>query len=160
MEKTYKRVPFDIDLAKKIQSGEVEGRICYKLDDYVCSVRIVCWNRKDDFYHIIAVYCTQLNQEGVLFLNEKGTEGYGEPPVLFIELPEETQEHEFKPFDKVLVRFDKEDDDDVWSVDIFSHYTGNGTLYRCMLGTYKKDCIIPYEGNEHLVGTTDEPKED
>ena len=30
MEKTYKRVPFDIELAKKIQSGEVEGRIITK----------------------------------------------------------------------------------------------------------------------------------
>lgn len=27
MEKTYKQLPFDVELAKKIQSGEVEGKI-------------------------------------------------------------------------------------------------------------------------------------
>ena len=39
MEKTYKRVPFDIELAKKIQSGEIEGRIV-TANDIAVSIRI------------------------------------------------------------------------------------------------------------------------
>ena len=43
MEKTYKRVPFDIELAKKIQSGEVEGRIVTREG---AAVRIICFDAK------------------------------------------------------------------------------------------------------------------
>ncbi|MBO7211858.1 MAG: hypothetical protein J6V44_12745 [Methanobrevibacter sp.] len=56
-----------------------------------------------------------------------------------------------KPFDKVLIR----DSDKVcWYANIYSHYLGKDKLYqfRC-IGTITKQCI-PYEGNEHLLGTT------
>lgn len=55
---------------------------------------------------------------------------------------------EFKPFDKVLVRDDKEDQ---WSANIFS-YQLRGMFY-CLGEGYWKYCI-PYEGNESLLGTT------
>ena len=61
--------------------------------------------------------------------------------------------HEFKPFDKVLVR---SSDELFWSCDLFSHID-NGT-YVCIGGGWSQ--CIPYEGNEHLVGTTDKPKEE
>lgn len=58
-----------------------------------------------------------------------------------------------KPYDKVLVR-----DNDIkeWCISFFSHCNG--------LETYKYSCInscgyaqcIPYEGNEHLLGTTND----
>ena len=58
---------------------------------------------------------------------------------------------EFKPFDKVLGRNEK---DDVWEADIFSHYREESQYpFRC-IGFSRKYCI-PYEGNEHLLGTTD-----
>lgn len=57
--------------------------------------------------------------------------------------------YEFKPFDKVLVRNDKEDQ---WSANIFS-YQLRGMFY-CLGEGYWRYCI-PYEGNEHLLGTTD-----
>lgn len=42
MEQKLVKVPFDIELAKKITNGEIEGRI---FDDYYkCSVRIVDFN--------------------------------------------------------------------------------------------------------------------
>lgn len=58
----------------------------------------------------------------------------------------------FKPFDKVLVR-DAEGLE--WYADYFSHYReyDQGYPYACM-GVYYRYCI-PYEGNEHLLGTTD-----
>ena len=58
----------------------------------------------------------------------------------------------FKPFDKVLVR---DTDDQEWKINFFSHYDEKYS-YSC-LWYYFKQCI-PYEGNKHLLGTTDNPK--
>lgn len=55
---------------------------------------------------------------------------------------------QFKPFDKVLVR---DRDDDEWVCDIFSHIDAQD-FYYCV-GTRWEQCIH-YEGNEHLLGTT------
>lgn len=58
---------------------------------------------------------------------------------------------EFKPFDKVLGRNEK---DDVWEADLFSHYREESQYPFWCIGFSRKYCI-PYEGNEHLLGTTD-----
>lgn len=56
----------------------------------------------------------------------------------------------FKPFDKVLGRNEK---DDVWEAELFSHYREESQYPFCCIGFARKYCI-PYEGNEHLLGTT------
>lgn len=62
--------------------------------------------------------------------------------------------HIFKPFDMVLVR---DDDRDKWKCNFFSHYDDKEEFgYECM-NTFYAQCI-PYEGNEHLLGTTKSPK--
>ena len=58
------------------------------------------------------------------------------------------QKVELKPFDKVLVRDDKEDQ---WSANIFSYQVRD--MFHCLGEGYWRYCI-PYEGNEHLLGTT------
>lgn len=65
------------------------------------------------------------------------------------ELPQ--QKHQFKPFDKVLVR---DMETGKWKCDFFSHKEKG--YYFCV-STYWNYCI-PYEGNEYLLGTTDNPK--
>lgn len=55
---------------------------------------------------------------------------------------------ELKPFDKVLVRDDKEDQ---WSANIFSYQVRD--MFHCLGEGYWRYCI-PYEGNEYLLGTT------
>ena len=63
--------------------------------------------------------------------------------------------HVFKPFDRVLVR---DDDCDTWQVSLFSNYDDNDKDFHFVcVGSYWKQCI-PHEGNEHLIGTTDSPK--
>lgn len=57
-------------------------------------------------------------------------------------------EVKLKPFDRVLVRNDKEDQ---WSANIFSYQVRD--MYHCLGECYWRYCI-PYEGNEHLLGTT------
>ena len=70
----------------------------------------------------------------------------------------ETKHKEFKPFDKVLVLLGTEK---VWTCDLYSHYDNEYKCHRTFKGYLLPDEeILPYEGNEHLVGTTDEPDED
>lgn len=57
---------------------------------------------------------------------------------------------ELKPFDKVLVR---NCDIEKWKCNMFSHIDG----YYVCFSSYWHQCI-PYEGNEHLVGTTNKPE--
>lgn len=63
--------------------------------------------------------------------------------------------HSFKPFDKVLVR---DSEDDVWKADYFSSYDEDDAIlpYICVGSLYK--LCIPYEGNEHLLGTDKSPE--
>ena len=61
-----------------------------------------------------------------------------------------------KPFDKVLV---KDSIDEKWKISLFSYYDeGHQNFpYVCISGRYV--CCIPYEGNEHLLNTTNTPKD-
>lgn len=61
-------------------------------------------------------------------------------------------EVELKPFDKVLVR---NSSIRKWEVDLFG-YKSDAGLYHCV--GYTCNQCIPYEGNEHLLGTTNAPK--
>lgn len=62
---------------------------------------------------------------------------------------------EFKPFEKVLVR---DDTNKKWSIDLFSYYDeeNKNFPYVCMHIHYRY--CIPYEGNEYLLGTTNDIK--
>lgn len=64
---------------------------------------------------------------------------------------------EFKPFDKVLVR---DSDDELWEINMFSSETlyGADVWYQCISSIWGQ--CIHYEGNEHLLGTTDSPKKE
>ena len=64
----------------------------------------------------------------------------------------------FKSFDKVLVR---DNDRGKWRASIFSyHIKGRQTCYPfCCIGNSFSQCI-PFEGNEHLLGTTDMPSDE
>lgn len=73
---------------------------------------------------------------------------------------ETNNKKEFKAFDKVLVRRESRPNDIVdWRADIFSHIDNDGFYVTIGLGIVTKNDILPYEGHEELVGTTDEPEE-
>lgn len=57
-----------------------------------------------------------------------------------------------KPFDKVLVR---ESDEDFWSITMYSHFAADKHYPFVTIFVSYPQCI-PYEGNQHLLGTTDE----
>ena len=62
----------------------------------------------------------------------------------------------FQPFQKVLVK-DIESINDcftVWSIDFYSYFDMESHKHRCLGGLW--DHCVPYEGNEHLLGTREE----
>lgn len=72
---------------------------------------------------------------------------------------EEKPKYEFKPFDKVLVR---DEDDKEWHISLFAReivddYNGLPYKYECSNGTLWDYCIH-FEGNEYLLGTTENPE--
>ena len=64
------------------------------------------------------------------------------------------KEHQFKPFEKVLVR---DSYNDMWRASFFSHIKEDDGRYVTTCFTWK--FCIPYEGNEHLLGTTNNVEE-
>ena len=63
----------------------------------------------------------------------------------------------FEPFQKVIVRNIA---GSVWSCDLYSHKDSYTVRPHYVLSgsTYTDENILPYEGNEHLLGTTNSPE--
>lgn len=66
-------------------------------------------------------------------------------------VPNKFDSSTLKPFDKVLVR---NNNSCVWKCNLYSHYSQYPYHYICVENGYKQ--CIPYEGNEHLLGTTND----
>lgn len=215
--KQWKRVPFDVELAKKIQSGEVEGSIYCDLG----TIKILAFDLspiKNTIEGTIIGTFTVGERELLMFDNNGVNTNRGKKYNLYIELPEEPKhefkvgdkvrvnfseerllemkingcyqgkiltvtriqpyginakgdniketffmfadiepydeiKHEFKPFDKVLVR---NNGNELWSIDFYSHCPKNSELHICIGGAFAQ--VIPFAGNEHLVGTTKNPE--
>lgn len=109
------------------------------------------------------IYCKVISSGSIVSFAEDGKRNITDAePTLFpskeqrdwskFGVTDQKQKPELKPFDKVLVR---DGDDDEWVCDFFSHIEERD-LYYCV-GTWFKQCI-PYEGNEHLLGTTNKPE--
>lgn len=71
------------------------------------------------------------------------------------QINDQETKHQFKPFDKVLVR---DSNSERWRCDFFEQQEEKeGFNVRCFRGVWCQ--CIPYEGNEHLLGTTNNPKQ-
>ena len=133
-----KITPFDLETAKKIQAGEIEGKIVRN----GLEVIILDYNSKK--YSGYPIRIAYLDNDEVDYVTHEG---------LHIEVPD--NEPQFKPFDKVLVR---QSDKDAWRVALYSHFNSEENIHvTAWLNWYQ---CIPYAGNENLVGTTDKPKEE
>lgn len=69
----------------------------------------------------------------------------------------ENKHKQFKPYDRVLVRTTKSSN---WDIDFYSYFNNAIKTHITLNNVYGDNNILPYEGNEHLLGTTDEPEED
>lgn len=157
-----KIIPFNLETAKKIQAGEIKGKIKYSEGDgYAYDADIIKFDLIADkskakpnstLFRTIAAIIEFDNYQGIRTFN---TDGYGcnnngDDTKLFLEVPD--NESPFKSFDKVLVR---DSDDEDWKCSLFSHYNRRYECYNA-IGSWKQ--CIPYEGNERLVGTTNKPE--
>lgn len=151
-----KTIPFDLETAKKIQAGEIQGRITTKDGK---DVRIICTDKAstDDDNRTQIVCLIRLGARELVSIHDPNTGQCwdiedGNAQHLVLEVPD--IKPQFKPFDKVLVRdLDKSE----WRPRLFSR---KGNVGYCTQDGYEYMQILPYEGNEHLVGTIDKPTED
>lgn len=67
MENKMVKVPFEVELAKKITNGEVEGRVVTREGD---SVRILCWDKKDKTYNLAALVDDGIEENYRSYTNE------------------------------------------------------------------------------------------
>lgn len=166
---TYiKTIEEHLDGKLNLETLEIEKQLEFKDGDIVVYGESVAICRR--FYkHTLSFYVSLNEMFGLLFADEvESSEEYRfateeEEQQLFDALEKEgkawdaekkqivdiKKEHQFKPFEKVLVR---DSIDDVWRASFFSHIKENDGRYVTTCVTWK--FCIPYIGNESLVGTT------
>lgn len=156
---TFKQIPFSLEMVKKIQAGDVKGII--KTRDGR-DARFLGEINAPIYSLIFAIKENNCEDE---FLNACTTTGrsgtschiyYRYDIILEIENEQNKPEYQFKPFDKVLAR---DRDNDTWCADFFSHYREDILFKYICVGNPYRQCI-QYKGNEHLLGTTNKPKEE
>lgn len=112
-----------------------------------------------DYFHRVLTYGTKIdeNEKSISHLAtdeekqqlfsalKKENKAWDADKKMFVDLKPKV---ELKPFDKVLVR---DNEDDIWEVSLFGYK--DELYYRCDNGIPWIQCI-PYDGNEHLLGTT------
>lgn len=148
-----KIIPFDLETAKKIQDGEIKGKIKTKDGQ---DVLIVLWNKKDDDGYVILALVDKPRTDLVASYTCNGeiSKGHEEELDLVLEVPD--NERQFKPFDKVLVR---NGDNEAWNARLYDVWFAELGLHGTQDNKEWKQCV-PYEVNQHLVGTTNKPKEE
>ena len=149
-KKSFKRVPFKYDTAQAIIQGKAEGRIV----TFDGKPVTIIGETKDERI-IVTVegrnYATMHDRQGA------NTDAPNDnTQAIYLDIPIAKPAYEFKPYDKVLVR---NCEAAVWDITFFSHYDYEHNRYITM-GRRITEFCIPYEGNENLVGTTNDPKED
>ncbi|RHH81422.1 hypothetical protein [Segatella copri] len=167
---TYiKTIEEHLDGKLNLETLEIEKQLEFKDGDIVVYGKSVAICRRI-YKHTLSFYVSLTEMFGLLFADEvESSEEYRfateeEKQQLFDALEKEgkawdaekkqivdiKKELQFKPFEKVLVR---DSIDDVWRASFFSHIKEDDGRY-VTTGLCWKFCI-PYEGNEHLLGTTD-----
>lgn len=135
IEQNYKRIPFNVELAKKIVNGKVKGRIVTMEGR---KVRIVCWDKKpidERAMDLPIVALLQNDCEGEM-LNTYTEEGLASSPNyknrynLIIEIPNYKDYSNFEPkkYQSCLVR---NGEDCLWGIQVYSHtdYQGKKLFY-------------------------------
>ena len=151
----YKTIPFDIELAKKIVLGEVEGQFVTIDGSKAYLTKFL----PAKYYNGLAGFIYQsLNNEYIITQWTKDGRYYDDESCgddLLIEIPEDKpKEYHFEPFEKVVYK--RKDYKDIWAGDIISYIDGN-TI--CLLGSrvWGKIEILPYTPDTaKLIGTSDD----
>lgn len=149
----YKRVPFDLELAKKITKKEVKGRIVNGGGD---EVRIICWDKRCGClrYPIIAL-ADRSDGEHIYTFTEKGIEsiGYKTFKDLHLEVPTYYRDYSnFVPqkWQPCLVR---ENDEEDWDISVCKGRNSAGEAIFFSFGCTYQHCLPLSKVTERLVNT-------
>ena len=134
----------------------LNGNGSYKTSSYVCLHQ----NNKISFHGVASgndtegyKYATEEEKQRLINALKKSTDSRAKQYLKrFFGIE---RKHEFKPFDKVLVK----DNDNKWCVDFFSHFDSEEKYkpFNCV-GGMAGECIPYNEQTKHLLGTTDDYK--
>ena len=134
----------------------------WKNDDYTKFNTTIDYYKVSDSWGKEDIYCTGLyrratDEERAKFI-AAAEEHYGgkyNPETLKVE-PIKVIEPKcsFKPFDKVLVRYGN----GIWGATFFSRYDNKSAWVYVGVDCINWEQCIPYEGNEHLLGTDKSPE--
>ncbi len=158
---TFKRVPFNLELAKKITNKEAKGRIVTRDGR---KARIVCFDRKEneDFFdppkNIVALVADKDGSEDVFAFRNDGMvlddeESYYD---LQIEVPTYYRDYSnFVPqkWQPCLVR---ENEDEIWLLQVSKgKRSGDGVLFYCPDGSPNvwRHCLPLSKTTQRLIGT-------
>ena len=121
MQTIFKKVPFDIELAKKITNKKVKGRVVTR---YGSQVRIICFDKDGEHndYPIIALIKIAPQDERIFTFSKKGVYNIGHTSNndIMLEVPTYYRDYSnFVPekYQSCLVRNQK---DDYWKVRVCS----------------------------------------
>lgn len=100
-------------------------------------------------------YATEAEKQQLIDALKQSTDPRAKNCLKMLGIEEEKPKCEFKPFDKVLVRDSRYEK---WHLAEFAYKDDDeeGYIYEVVGSNCWKYCI-PYEDNEHLLGTTDNP---
>lgn len=148
-----KTIPFDLEIAKKIQAGEIKGKINTRYGQRVSELLVFQTTTRDLYvvYANIDGKIHSFNADGYERIWDKSNHWEGD---LVLEVPcNEPQKRQFNPFDKVLVRVKC----GMWQPRLFDSYVAG--KYWAQDGVAYDYCIH-YNDNEYLIGTDIDPKEE
>lgn len=119
----------------------------YKISD--------AWGKGDICCTLLFLKATDEERAEFIAASEKYYGGKYNPETLRVE-PVKVAEPKcsFKPFDKVLVRYGN----GIWGATFFSRYDNKSAWAYVGVDCINWEQCIPYEGNEHLLGTDKSPE--
>lgn len=137
-------------------AGENPNKLCFYValdsvsDDLYFPKTNNCWCTKNENIR----YATEEEKQRLFkALNAAGKHWNAEKKVV----EDIKTEHQFKPFERVLVR---DICDDIWKATFFSHIKDNdNSAYKYVCNCLSWRQCIPYEGNESLLGTNKDAEE-
>lgn len=152
----FKKVPFNLELAKKITNKEIKGRI---VTDDGLTARIICFDLKYGGSKILAVLVDCGEHEIGIRCNLDGTcrDFRKDKFNLHIEVPAYYRDYShFVPpkWQPCLVR---ENEDEIWLLQVSKgKRCGDGVLFYCPDGSTNvwRHCLPLSKATIHLLGTT------
>lgn len=155
---TYKKIPFDLELAKKITNKEVKGRIVTQNGR---QVRIICFDKdgEQSAYPIIALIQIEPHDERMFTFSKKGFYSIGleSSNDLILEVPTYYRDYSnFVPqkWQPCLVR---ENEDEIWLLQVSKgKRCDDGVLFYCPDGSPNvwRHCLPLSKATQRLIGTT------